>query len=56
MQLLTIMQSEQGNCCMIDDKILYKGDTIRDFKVVEVGDTSVKLESNGVDIELKLSE
>ena len=25
MQLMSLMQSEQGNCCMIDDKILYEG-------------------------------
>ncbi len=56
MQLLTIMQSDQGNCCMIDDKILYKGDRIRDFIVTEVGDNSVKLESNGVQVELKLAQ
>jgi hypothetical protein len=56
MQLLTIMRSEQGNCCMIDDKILYKGDRIRDFVVTEVGDNSVKLESNGIEVELKLAQ
>jgi preprotein translocase subunit SecG len=56
MQLLTIMQSENGNCCMIDDKILYKGDTIRDFIVTNIGENSVKLESNGVQVELKLAQ
>jgi hypothetical protein len=43
LQLWSIMQSEQGNCCMIDDKILYKGDTIKGFKVIEIGDSFVKL-------------
>ena len=43
LQLWSIMQSEQGNCCMIDDKILYKGDTIKGFKVIEIGDNFVKL-------------
>ena len=56
MQLLTIMQSENGNCCMIDDKILYKGDKIRDFIVADVGENSVKLESNGIQVELKLAQ
>jgi len=56
MQLLTIMQSENGNCCMIDDKILYKGDRIRDFIVTDVAENSVKLESNGVQVELKLAQ
>jgi preprotein translocase subunit SecG len=45
MQLLSIMQSEQGNCCMIDDKILYEGDSIRGFKVSQIGNSFVKLKS-----------
>jgi len=56
MQLLSIMQSEQGNCCMIDDRILYKGDSIKGFNVKQIGDSFVKLDSKGVEIILKLSE
>lgn len=56
MQLLSIMQSNQRNCCMIDDKILYEGDSIEGFKVLQIGDSDVKLESDGVQITLKLSE
>ncbi len=56
MQLLTISQTDQGNCCMIDDEILYEGDTIRGFKVCQVSDTFVKLELEGVEIVLKLSQ
>jgi len=56
MQLLSIMQSNQGSRCMIDDKILGEGDSIKGFKVQQIGDNFVKLESNGVQIELKLSE
>ncbi len=56
MQLLSIMQSNGRNCCMIDDKILYEGDSIEDFKVLQIGDSDVKLESDGVQIILKLSE
>jgi len=41
---------------MIDDKILGEGDSIKGFKVQQIGDNFVKLESNGVQIELKLSE
>ena len=44
MQLLAIMQSDQGKCCMIDDKILYEGDLIRGFKVRQIGDNFVKLQ------------
>ena len=56
MQLLSIMQSDQGNCCMIDDKILYEGDSIKDFNVSQISDSFVKLDSQGVQIILKLSE
>ena len=43
MQLLGIMTTEAGNCCMIDDRILYKGDSIRGFKVSQISNSSVKL-------------
>jgi len=64
MQLLSLMQSEQGKCCMIDDKILYEGDLIKGFKVSQIGDGFVKLEWDpkhnkgrlGTQIILKLSE
>ncbi len=56
MQLLSIMQSNGRNCCMIDNKILYEGDSIEGFKVLQIGDSDVKLESDGVQIILKLSE
>ena len=46
MQLLSIMQSDRGDCCMIGDKILYEGDYIRDFKVCQIGGSFVKLEWN----------
>jgi preprotein translocase subunit SecG len=44
MQLLSIMQSDRGKCCMIGDKILYEGEYIKDFKVRQIGDSFVKLE------------
>jgi preprotein translocase subunit SecG len=56
MQLWSIMQTHKGNRCMIDDEILDEGDSIRGFKVIQIGDNFVKLESDGVQIELKLSE
>lgn len=55
-QLLSIMHSDQGNCCMIDDKILYKGDTIKSFIIEEIGDDYVKLNSEDYQIELKLTD
>jgi hypothetical protein len=44
LQLLCILQSERGNCCMIDDEILYEGDSIKGFRVRQIGDSFVKLE------------
>lgn len=57
MQLLSIMQSTHSSdqtCCMIDDKILYKGESIKGFKVIEINENSVKLQSGTLVIELKL--
>jgi len=51
LELLSICQSDQGNCCMIDDKILYEGDSIRNFKVSQIGDSFVKLEQRSVSVE-----
>ena len=56
MQLWSIMQNQQGYRCMIDDDILGEGDSINGFKVSQISDNFVKLESDGVQIELKLSE
>ena len=56
LELLSIMQSDQGNCCMIDDRILYEGDSIRGFRVCQIGDGFVKLKCGDVEIVLKLSE
>jgi hypothetical protein len=68
MQLLSIMRSDQGNCCMIDGKIFYEGDTIKGFKVVKISNVFVVLEwlgeqdgasseteSEGLKVILKLS-
>jgi preprotein translocase subunit SecG len=56
MQLFSIMQLDHGSCCMIDDKILYEGDSIRGFKVRRIGDSFVELEAEGMEIILQLSE
>ncbi len=61
LQLLSIMQSPKGNCCMINDAILYEGDTIKGFKVGAIGDGFVKLiltqvETDNVEIILKLDQ
>ncbi len=56
MQLLGIMRTQKGYCCMIDDRILYEGDSIRGFKVLQIGDGTVLLQSPDREIVLKLSE
>jgi len=64
MRLLSIMATDSGDCCMIDEQVLYAGDTIGNFKVREIGDSFVKLELYrnrdkgvlGTPVILKLSE
>ena len=54
MRLFSIMSTQAGNCCMIDDKLLYKGDSIKGFKVVEIGGNFVRIEKEGAETTLKL--
>jgi hypothetical protein len=56
MRLLSIVSTNSGKSCIIDDKRLYEGDSIGGFNIRQIGDRTVSLESNGVEIELKLSE
>jgi len=56
MQLLSIMRSKQGNCCMINDQLLYEGDTIENFKVVRIGGKEVQLSGGGMTVMLNLDE
>jgi hypothetical protein len=56
MRLLSIVSTNSGKCCIIDDKRLYEGDSIGGFNISQIGDSTVSLESNGVEIVLKLSE
>jgi len=56
LQLVSIIQSPTGNCCMINDKILYEGDTIKQFTIRKVNNNQVRLESDGLEIILKLAE
>jgi preprotein translocase subunit SecG len=56
MRLMSIVATDYGKCCIIDDKRLYEGDSIGDFNIRQIGDRTVLLESNGIEIVLKLSE
>jgi hypothetical protein len=43
LQLLSVMRSEQGNCCMINDRILRQGEIIEGFTISEIRGDSVVL-------------
>ncbi len=43
LKLLSIMRSDQGVCCMINDQILRQGDTIEGFTIAQVGTSFVEL-------------
>lgn len=56
MKLYSTMQSNQGICCMINNKILYVGDTIDDFEVTKINNDNVTLKFEDIEITLKLSK
>jgi hypothetical protein len=56
MQLDSIMQSDNGKCCMINNKILYVGDTIEEYTIEQISETFVKLKSRGIEVVLSLSK
>jgi hypothetical protein len=43
LKLLSVMRSEDGNACMINDRILHQGDTINGLVITEIGGNSVLL-------------
>ncbi len=47
LSLLSVMQSGQASSCMINDKILQKGDTIDGFVITRIGADSVELAWRG---------
>jgi hypothetical protein len=55
MQLLSIMSSANGYCCMINDKMLKKGDMIDGWRVVAITSKSVELSAQGMQKVLKIS-
>jgi len=50
-ELDSIMQSPDGNFCMIDGNIFYIGDYVNEYKVTEIGRDHVKL-STGTDTKI----
>jgi preprotein translocase subunit SecG len=53
-ELWSISESPRGLSCMINDKVLYTGDLIDGFVVKEIRATSVLVEQNGIQAELKI--
>ncbi len=43
LKLLSVMRSDDGNSCMINDEILRQGDRIEDFTVARIASNSVEL-------------
>lgn len=43
LKLLSVMRSESGDCCMINDRILRQGETIEGFRVAAIRGDSVDL-------------
>ena len=56
LELLSIMGTERGNCCMIDDKLLYEGDTVKGFTVREIADNYVRLQCAEIQLTLRLTD
>jgi len=44
LKLLSIMRSSGKSCCIINSKVLYEGDSIKSFRVNQIGDNFVKLQ------------
>ena len=56
LQLLSTMASDKDGCCMINDKILYKGDAIDGFTVTAIRSNQVELISDGIPVTLRMPE
>ncbi len=56
LQLWSIMASPRNACCMINNKILYVGDKIDGFTVMEIDSRFVEVEFRGIGVILRMSE
>ncbi len=55
-RLMAVMAGGANGSAIIDDKCLFIGQQIDGFRLISVGDRSAVLESNGVRVELQLSQ
>ncbi len=56
LRLLSIMESPEGGCCMIDDKLLNVGDQIKGLTVTKISGKFVYLTSDNITVKLKMTE
>ena len=54
LELWSITATPKGMCCMIDDKVLYQGDTYKSMTVKSITEKTVTLEYKGTSVELKM--
>lgn len=54
LELWSITATPKGMCCMIDDKVLYQGDTYKNMTVSSITEKTVTLEYKGIPVELKM--
>jgi hypothetical protein len=55
-RLWSIMSGDQGACCMINNKLLYKGDSVNGMTVSYIGKNAVELTSNDQTLVLRMSQ
>jgi len=55
-RLMAVMGGGPNGSAIVDDKCLFIGQQIDGFRLISVGDRNAVLESNGVRVELQLSE
>lgn len=56
LKLWSITKTARGKCCMVNENLLYIGDSIAGMTVKSIDEKAVTLEYNGVTVELKMSE
>lgn len=56
LKLWTIMSSQKGRSCMINDKVLGEGDSISGLRVSFIADDYVELSANGARVLLRMSK
>lgn len=55
-KLWSIMDSDQGRSCMVNNKILYVGDSIEGMVVSQIGKNAVELTSGNQSVVLRISQ